>query len=325
MTSGSWRWRWACLRRSSAFSSICRDGSRPRRRSRSRWRLAASSTFWRWCVSASPQRCSRMRGELASREELFWGGGHVLQFVYAALMVTNWSILARMSLGERGGRQPHLPRVARPHHIDRNRGASVLRDFRSLLRPSARGVPLLAVRDRRADADLRRFACRPRPSLTRPMAVARSGFLRARGVAGALRAGRRDGVPDRRLGYPHARALSRGHHRGQRLERRHAAHLRSQGTGQAACAAARDARSSSVSTAAVSLSPRSPCSSPAATAPYAKPRPAPDRSTPSPRPAWRCTGSLRSSPFWAARLLSSSPYERSGGRVRLARRRDPGS
>jgi cytochrome c oxidase subunit 1 len=39
-------------------------------------------------------------GELASREELFWGGGHVLQFVYAALMVTNWSILARMSLGE---------------------------------------------------------------------------------------------------------------------------------------------------------------------------------------------------------------------------------
>ena len=39
-------------------------------------------------------------GELASREELFWGGGHVLQFVYAALMVTNWSILARVSLGE---------------------------------------------------------------------------------------------------------------------------------------------------------------------------------------------------------------------------------
>jgi hypothetical protein len=41
-----------------------------------------------------------LNGELASREELFWGGGHVLQFVYAALMVTNWSILARMGLGE---------------------------------------------------------------------------------------------------------------------------------------------------------------------------------------------------------------------------------
>jgi cytochrome c oxidase subunit I len=40
-------------------------------------------------------------GELASREELFWGGGHVLQFVYAGLMVTNWSLLARMSLGEK--------------------------------------------------------------------------------------------------------------------------------------------------------------------------------------------------------------------------------
>ena len=40
------------------------------------------------------------RGELASRDELFWGGGHVLQFVYAALLVTNWSLLARMSLGD---------------------------------------------------------------------------------------------------------------------------------------------------------------------------------------------------------------------------------
>jgi cytochrome c oxidase subunit 1 len=41
-------------------------------------------------------------GELASsREELFWGGGHVLQFVYAALMLTNWWILARLSLGKK--------------------------------------------------------------------------------------------------------------------------------------------------------------------------------------------------------------------------------
>jgi cytochrome c oxidase subunit 1 len=35
-----------------------------------------------------------------SRAELFWGGGHLLQFVYAALLLTNWSILARMSLGD---------------------------------------------------------------------------------------------------------------------------------------------------------------------------------------------------------------------------------
>ncbi len=39
-------------------------------------------------------------GLMWSREGLFWGGGHLLQFVYAALLVTNWSILARMSLGE---------------------------------------------------------------------------------------------------------------------------------------------------------------------------------------------------------------------------------
>ena len=36
-----------------------------------------------------------------SRDQLFWGGGHLLQFVYAALLVTNWSILARMSLGDK--------------------------------------------------------------------------------------------------------------------------------------------------------------------------------------------------------------------------------
>jgi hypothetical protein len=46
-TLGSWRWRWGCSRRSSAFSSICPVGSHPRRRSRSRWGSAASSTFWR--------------------------------------------------------------------------------------------------------------------------------------------------------------------------------------------------------------------------------------------------------------------------------------
>jgi cytochrome c oxidase subunit I len=51
------------------------------------------------CFSAAGTLLA-LRGELASREELFWGGGHVLQFVYAGLLVTNWSILARMSLGE---------------------------------------------------------------------------------------------------------------------------------------------------------------------------------------------------------------------------------
>ncbi len=40
-------------------------------------------------------------GSLAwSRDQLYWGGGHLLQFVYAALLLTNWSILARTSLGD---------------------------------------------------------------------------------------------------------------------------------------------------------------------------------------------------------------------------------
>jgi hypothetical protein len=41
------------------------------------------------------------RGEvMISREALFWGGGHLLQFVSAILLLTNWRILARRSLGE---------------------------------------------------------------------------------------------------------------------------------------------------------------------------------------------------------------------------------
>jgi len=34
-------------------------------------------------------------------EHLFWGGGHVLQFLYALLMLTGWFILLRSSLGEK--------------------------------------------------------------------------------------------------------------------------------------------------------------------------------------------------------------------------------
>ncbi|HME85574.1 MAG TPA: cbb3-type cytochrome c oxidase subunit I [Roseiarcus sp.] len=42
------------------------------------------------------------RGELMfSRELLFWGGGHLLQFVTAVVLVTNWRVLARRSLGEK--------------------------------------------------------------------------------------------------------------------------------------------------------------------------------------------------------------------------------
>ncbi|RBP09731.1 heme/copper-type cytochrome/quinol oxidase subunit 1 [Roseiarcus fermentans] len=40
------------------------------------------------------------RGALGDREALFWGGGHLLQFVNAMLLVVNWRILARRGLGE---------------------------------------------------------------------------------------------------------------------------------------------------------------------------------------------------------------------------------
>lgn len=40
-------------------------------------------------------------GDLQSlREQLFWGGGHVLEFVYTAVMLTNWMILARRSIND---------------------------------------------------------------------------------------------------------------------------------------------------------------------------------------------------------------------------------
>ena len=44
---------------------------------------------------------SRQDPTLADREALFWGGGHLLQFVYAILLVSNWRILAGRSFGEK--------------------------------------------------------------------------------------------------------------------------------------------------------------------------------------------------------------------------------
>ena len=120
----------------SSVRSICRDGSLPRRRSPLAMALGgfvyvlALDLFCRRHDAARACRAS-----LASREELFWGGGHVLQFVYAALMVTNWSLLARMSLGEKAvDSRVFLASVALIALIA-VAGAGVLRDFRSLLRP----------------------------------------------------------------------------------------------------------------------------------------------------------------------------------------------
>jgi hypothetical protein len=53
------------------------------------------------CFAIAGTLLARSGDLIWSRAELFWGGGHLLQFVYAALMLTNWSILARSSLGEK--------------------------------------------------------------------------------------------------------------------------------------------------------------------------------------------------------------------------------
>jgi hypothetical protein len=45
---------------------------------------------------------ARQGALLSSRELLFWGGGHLIQLVYAIILLTNWRILARRSLGEKG-------------------------------------------------------------------------------------------------------------------------------------------------------------------------------------------------------------------------------
>ncbi|MFO1114272.1 MAG: cbb3-type cytochrome c oxidase subunit I [Beijerinckiaceae bacterium] len=41
-----------------------------------------------------------------AREYLFWGGGHLLQFVYVTMMIAIWSTLARTSFGERASAGP---------------------------------------------------------------------------------------------------------------------------------------------------------------------------------------------------------------------------
>ncbi|MFV0281929.1 MAG: cbb3-type cytochrome c oxidase subunit I [Rhodoblastus sp.] len=38
-----------------------------------------------------------------AREYLFWGGGHILQFVYVAMTIVMWTMLARMSIGPAAG------------------------------------------------------------------------------------------------------------------------------------------------------------------------------------------------------------------------------
>ena len=53
------------------------------------------------CFGVAAMLLVREGDAATSREQLLWGGGHVTQFVYAALMLANWRLLARESLGEK--------------------------------------------------------------------------------------------------------------------------------------------------------------------------------------------------------------------------------
>ena len=86
------------------------------------------------CFAIAGTLLAREGGLAWSREELLWGGGHVLQFVYAVLMLTNWSILARSSLGEEAVDSRVFLISRSIGRGDRDSSASVLRGFRTVLR-----------------------------------------------------------------------------------------------------------------------------------------------------------------------------------------------
>ncbi len=55
------------------------------------------------CFGAAAVQLQRADLMDVAREYLFWGGGHILQFLYVAMTVVIWSMLARASLGEGAG------------------------------------------------------------------------------------------------------------------------------------------------------------------------------------------------------------------------------
>ena len=155
-----------------------------------------------------------------------------MQFVYAVVLMTNWRILARRSLGEKAVDDGVfriavcvVGALAIPGPIfygafdafsDEQHEAFRLLQFGIALPTLIFAVSLVAKA---------RALCRPAHWPWRDPA-----FFTLADVARAVRARRRHGVPHLGLGHAHARPLSRGHHRGQRLERRHALDLRARGT-----------------------------------------------------------------------------------------------
>jgi heme/copper-type cytochrome/quinol oxidase subunit 1 len=52
------------------------------------------------CFSLALIQLSSEQPSRSFNEQLFWGGGHVLQFLYCLMMLTGWFVLVRSSLGE---------------------------------------------------------------------------------------------------------------------------------------------------------------------------------------------------------------------------------
>ena len=122
------------------------------------------------------------RGDLmVSRELLFWGGGHLMQFVYAIVLLTNWRILARRSLGEKAVDDALFRAAVAIIGVLAIAGPIFYAVFEPFSAGAARGVPPASVRRRDSDPPVRRpAACRrPRARAARAMAVARSGVLHA--------------------------------------------------------------------------------------------------------------------------------------------------
>ena len=172
-----------------------------------------------------------LSGDLSNaREQFNWGGGHVLQFANAALMLTNWAILAQLSFGEKAFDAALfklalglvaafvLPTLAFYFVFDPFGGEA------------ARGLSFPAIRHRRARGARGHFRTQRRAEIwaVEDVALARSGLRRARNFDCAVRRRRRDGACDHRLRYAHARALSRRGDGGLGVEHGAAAHLRPQ-------------------------------------------------------------------------------------------------
>ena len=177
------------------------------------------------CFRRRPARCSRAAGRARATARRCSGAAATCCSSSTRSCSSPTGAFSRTrGLGEKAVDDTRLSRRGLDRRAPRRSRADLLRRVRAVLRPAARGLPPAAVRPRAADAPVRDRARREGPARARgkAVAVAGPGRLRARRLARAVCARRGHGLPDFGLGHADARALPRGRHRGQRVERRHA-------------------------------------------------------------------------------------------------------